>query len=150
MNEVVAEPQQVDVNALLKKQPILLFDGECGFCNKSVQFFLRHERANKLMHFAPLESQEGKALRTYFKINEKVDSIILIRHHDAYIKSCAALRLTLYMRGLWPLLVIFVVIPPFLRNLVYDLIARNRQRIAGRVENCALLPEEERKRFLDR
>lgn len=150
MNETLTESKTVDVNELLKKQPILLFDGECGFCNKSVQFFLRHERSSKQMHFAPLESAVGKALRDYFKINEKVDSIILIRNHDAYIKSCAALRMTLYMRSLWPVLVIFVIIPPFLRNLVYDFVARNRQRIAGRVESCALLPAEDKKRFLDR
>lgn len=150
MTEALAEPQQVDVNALLKLQPILLFDGQCAFCNKSVQFFLRNENKKKSMHFAPLDSEAGKALQAYFKINKKVDSIILIRQHDAYIKSCAALRLTLYMRGIWPLLVSLVVIPPFLRNLVYDFIAKNRQKIAGRLESCELLKTEDRERFLDK
>lgn len=150
MNEIVEEPQAVAINELLKQQPILLFDGECGFCNHSIQFFLRRENTSKRMHFAPLESPAGKALRAYFKISANVDSIILIRNHDAFVKSCAALRLTQYMKGLWPLLSIFVIIAPFLRNMVYDLIARNRKRLAGRVENCALLSSEERERFLDR
>lgn len=131
---------------LLKKQPILLFDGECGFCNKSVQFFLKREK-NKKMHFAALQSEVGKQLRAYFEIDEKVDSIVLIKEYSAYIKSCAALRLTIYMKGAWPLMMIFVIIPPFMRNWVYDLIAKNRMKLFGRVESCELLPKDDKERF---
>ncbi|MCE3258412.1 MAG: hypothetical protein K0S12_53 [Bacteroidetes bacterium] len=138
-----------NVNEILKKQPILLFDGECGFCNKSVQFFLKREKG-KRMHFAPLQSETGKLLRNYFEIDEKIDSIILIKGHSAYIKSCAALRLTLYMRGAWPLMAAFLIIPPFLRNPVYSFVARHRMKLFGRVENCALIPAEDRVRFLDK
>ncbi|MCW3076785.1 MAG: Thiol-disulfide oxidoreductase, partial [Bacteroidetes bacterium] len=56
----------ININELLAKQPILLFDGECGFCNKSVQFFLKREK-NKTMHFVPLQSETGKAIRKYFE-----------------------------------------------------------------------------------
>lgn len=136
-----------DVNHLLQKQPILLFDGECGFCNRSVQFFLKREK-NKTMHFIPLQSEEGKALRNYFEIDEKIDSIILIKDYSAYIKSCAALRLALYMKGLWPMMAAFLAIPPFLRNPVYDFIAKRRMKIFGRVESCSLIPAEDKKRFL--
>jgi predicted DCC family thiol-disulfide oxidoreductase YuxK len=137
----------VDLQHLLGKQPILLFDGECGFCNKSVQFILEREK-NKTLHFAPLQSEAGIALRTYFEIEANTDSMILIKEHSAYIKSCAALRLTRYMKGLWPLMMVFIIIPPFLRNLVYDFIAKRRMRWFGRVENCALLKNEDRSRFL--
>lgn len=138
----------VQLQDILSKQPILLFDGECGFCNRTVLFFLKRER-RPLMHFAPLNSATGRALRAYFEISENTDSIVLIKQHSAYIKSCAALRLAPYMKGLWPLLIVFVVIPPFLRNFVYDFIARRRMRWFGRVENCALLAQEDKKRFLD-
>jgi predicted DCC family thiol-disulfide oxidoreductase YuxK len=137
-----------EIQHALTKQPILLFDGECGFCNKSIQFFLKREKPSKKIHFAPLESELGKALKNYFEIDEKVDSLILIKDHSAYIKSCAALRLAPYMKGLWPVLVVFVIIPPFLRNIVYDFIARRRKKIAGRVESCALLIDEDKNRFL--
>ena len=137
----------MDLNEALTKQPILLFDGECGFCNKTIQFFLRNER-NKKMHFAPLQSELGKALRNYFEISEQTDSIILIKDHSAYIKSCAALRLSPYMKCLWRIMIIFVIIPPFLRNIVYDFIARRRKKIFGRVESCALLKNEDKERFL--
>lgn len=143
-----------EVNEILKKQPILLFDGECGFCNRTVQFFLNQEsrsKANtpgKRMYFAPLQSDIGQALLRYFEIDRNTDSIILIRHHSAYIKSCAALRLSQYMRGLWPLMMIFVLVPPFIRNFVYDMIAKRRMKLFGRVESCELLQKEERERFL--
>lgn len=137
----------VNIQDILTKQPIVLFDGECGFCNRSVQFLLQRER-NKKLHFAPLQSDIGIALRNYFEISGNTDSLILIKDHSAYIKSCAALRLTPYMKGLWPLMTIFIVIPPFLRNLVYDFIAKRRMRWFGRVENCALLKQEDRSRFL--
>ena len=136
------------IEELLQKQPILLFDGECGFCNKSIQFFLKHEK-NKKMHFVPLQSEIGKQLRAYFEISDKIDSIILIKEHSAYIKSCAALRLTPFMKGAWPLMMVFVIIPPFMRNWVYDLIAKNRMKFFGRVESCELLPKDDRVRFLD-
>jgi predicted DCC family thiol-disulfide oxidoreductase YuxK len=136
------------IQQLLAKQPILLFDGECGFCNKSVQFFLAREKKNKKMHFAPLQSEVGIALRKYFEIDDKTDSIILIKNHGAYIKSCAALRLAPYMKGLWPALITLVIIPPFIRNKVYDFIAKRRMKWFGRVDNCALLDKEDRERFL--
>lgn len=143
-----------ELNKLLTKQPILLFDGECGFCNRAVLFVLNREKKNpgpgKKLHFAPLESPQGKLLRDYFEISQKVDSMILVKQHSAYIKSCAALRLTIYMRGLWPLMMIFVLIPPFIRNIVYDFIARRRKKIFGKTESCALLKNEDAQRFLDR
>jgi predicted DCC family thiol-disulfide oxidoreductase YuxK len=144
----------IDANELLKKQPILLFDGECGFCNRAVLFFLKHEnktqleRPNRKMHFASLQSPEGLAIKKYFELDESIDSIILIKDHSAFIKSCAVLRLSLYMRGVWPLASIFVIIPPFIRNVFYHMIAKRRMRFFGKVESCALLKDVDKSRFL--
>lgn len=137
-----------DINEILKHQPILLFDGECGFCNRTVQYFLRNENKRKRMRFAPLQSEPGLLLRKYFEIGDNVDSLILIKGNEAHIKSCAALRLGPYMKGLWPLAIVFVVVPPPIRNLVYDFIAKRRMKLFGRVESCALLKQEDRERFL--
>ena len=138
-----------DIHQILTRQPILLFDGECGFCNRTVQFFLERENGKKRMHFAPLQSDIGVELRKYFMIDERIDSLILIKGHNAYIKSCAALRLAIYMKWPWPLVIVLVAIPPFIRNVVYDFIAKRRMKLFGRVENCALLQKEDRARFLD-
>ena len=136
------------INEVLQHQPILLFDGECGFCNRAVLFFLRRER-NKKMHFVALNSELGLELRKYFEIEDRIDSIILIKDYGAHIKSCAALRMTFYMKGLWPLLSVFLVIPPFIRNRVYDVVAKRRMKFFGKVEHCALLAPEDKERFLD-
>jgi predicted DCC family thiol-disulfide oxidoreductase YuxK len=135
------------LDEILAKQPILLFDGECGFCNKAVQFLLKREK-NASMHFVPIKSQLGKEILEYFEVDREIDSMILIRDYKAYIRSCAALRLTWYMKGLWPLLSVFLVIPPFMRHPVYNLIAKNRMRFFGKVESCALIPAEQRARVL--
>ncbi len=139
----------ISVEHLLEKQPLLLFDGECGFCNQVILFFIKHERKPGKVNFVSLQSPAGIALRRHFKIDENLDSIIFIRNHDAFIKTCAALRLTQYLKGLWPLLSIFLLIPPFLRNPFYDLIARYRRKIMGRVEHCALLQEQDQQRFFN-
>lgn len=136
------------LNELLRQQPILLFDGECGFCNRTVLFLLKRERQPKL-RFAALQSETGRQLCNYFQLPEQLESVVLIKNHGAYIKSCAALRLTRYMKGLWPLLMVFVLIPPFVRNRVYDYIAARRMKWFGRVSNCALLPADTRVRFID-
>lgn len=136
-----------DINEILKKQPILLIDGDCVLCNNSVNYLLQRERSPKLS-FATLKSDTGKALIDYFEIPQDVDSMVLIKNYSVHIKSCAALRLTLYMKGLWPLMVVFVVIPPFLRNIVYDFIAKRRYKKFGRTDNCAMIDQKYRDRFL--
>ena len=135
------------LNEALKKQPLLLFDGKCVLCNQAILFLLKHEK-NKELHFISIESELGISIKNYFEINTKTDSMILIKNHDAFIKSCAALRLPKYMKGGWPLLIVLVIIPPFIRNFFYDLIARRRKKWFGELENCALLKNEDRSRFL--
>jgi predicted DCC family thiol-disulfide oxidoreductase YuxK len=143
------------LNELLNKQPILLFDGNCGFCNKTVLYFLSREKKTedlpkgKKMHFAALDSNEGQLLKKYFDIDPSTDSLILIKDYSAYIKSCAALRLSRYMKQPWPLAMMLLAIPPFIRNFGYDFVAKRRMKLAGRVESCALLTEEDQSRFLD-
>jgi predicted DCC family thiol-disulfide oxidoreductase YuxK len=136
------------VNELLTKQPILLIDGDCVLCNKSVNFLLKNEK-KPMLSFASLQSNTGKMLLEYFEVPKTVDSMVLIRNHQIFIKSCAALRITTYMKGLWPLMVVFVIIPPFLRNLVYDYIAKRRFKIHGKTNACEMIESKYRSRFLE-
>lgn len=138
----------IDINELLKRQPILLIDGDCILCNNSVNYLLKREKKPELS-FAPIKSETAKALIDYFEIPENVDSMVLIKNYSVHIKSCAALRLTLYMKGLWPLLVVFVIIPPPLRNLVYDFIAKRRYKKFGKTTQCAMIDPKFRTRFLE-
>ncbi len=139
-----------DINKILEKQPILLIDGHCILCNNSVNYLLKREKQNgPKLHFAPVQSETGKAIMEYFEIPKDIETMILIKNYSVHIKSCAALRLTLYMKGLWPLLVVFVIIPPPLRNLVYDYIAKRRYKKFGKTEMCAMIDPKFRERFLE-
>ncbi|MBS1651318.1 MAG: DUF393 domain-containing protein [Bacteroidetes bacterium] len=135
------------IDEILKQQPLLLFDGDCGFCNKIILFFLKYE-SSKTMHFVSLKSESGKKLKQYFEINASIDSIILIKNYSAYIKSCAALRLALYLKGIWKLLIVFIIIPPFIRNFVYDIIAKHRKKIIQHSTNCEMLSPKDAQRFI--
>lgn len=128
--------------------PILLFDGYCNFCNSSVQFILKHEKRKQLV-FASLQSDVGKELLQQYNIDStKIDSLVLIENNKAYIKSSAAIRLTKYLKGLYPLAQLFLIIPYLIRNLVYDYIAKNRYKWFGKSESCMIPDQSIANRFL--
>lgn len=132
----------------MKKSAILLFDGECNLCNGTVQFVIkRDKKAN--VKFASLHSEQGKQIMLQFNIPaEYIDSIILVENKKVYYKSTAALRLSKKMDGLWPLFYTFIVIPAFIRNFVYDIIARNRIKWFGKADTCWVMTPELKNRFL--
>jgi predicted DCC family thiol-disulfide oxidoreductase YuxK len=132
----------------IKNKAIVLFDGSCGLCNRSVKFILRHEKKNEL-YFSPLQSEFGKAILEKFNLVGKTDSVVFIKNGKAYIKSAAALRFTAYLKGLWPLLFGLIIVPPFIRNWVYDYIASNRITWFGTADYCDMLTPELKKRFLE-
>jgi predicted DCC family thiol-disulfide oxidoreductase YuxK len=132
--------------------PLLLYDGTCGFCAAGVQFILRHER-NHTLRFAALESDIGRAVRARHPETAGVDSMIWVEGSEsaerALVRSDAALRIAEYMGGAWPLGVIGYLLPRFLRDAAYDLIARNRRSLARQPEHCLIPPPAVRMRFLD-
>ncbi|WP_372975327.1 thiol-disulfide oxidoreductase DCC family protein [Muriicola sp.] len=128
---------------------IILFDGVCNLCNRSVQFVIRRDKKD-LFRFAALQSEAGERLVRERGIDtSKVDSIILIEPGVAYyVKSEAALRIARSLSGIWPILGIFLWLPDKLRDVFYDLIARNRYRIFGKQDACMVPSPELRKKFL--
>ncbi|WLR57438.1 thiol-disulfide oxidoreductase DCC family protein [Mesobacillus subterraneus] len=127
--------------------PVILFDGVCNFCDASVQFILNRD-PNETFHFASLQSEAGKELLKKYNVRNDVDSMILIENDKVYYKSSAALRITRHLRGAWKLLYVFMVVPAPIRNIAYDLIARNRYKWFGKKDSCMLPPPNVRKRFL--
>lgn len=107
---------------------IILFDGSCNLCNGTVDFIKSHNKRGQF-HFIPLESEKATEYITRFKKQglNKV-SVALIRNEIIYIKSDAVLEIVKYLNGIWPLLYILIYIPRFIRDPVYNLIARNRYK----------------------
>ena len=128
---------------------IILFDGVCNLCNSSINFIIDRDTERRF-RFASLQSVEGEALLRQHGliIKATLDSVILIENEKVYQKSAAALRIARHLGGAWPLLGIFWLVPSFLRDAVYNLIARNRYRWFGRQESCRLPTPELKERFL--
>jgi predicted DCC family thiol-disulfide oxidoreductase YuxK len=128
---------------------IVLFDGVCNFCNASVNFIIDRDPKNRI-RFAPLQSEAGKKLLQKLNLSTaELDSIVFIEGEKYYIKSAAVLRIAKMLQGFWPLLYGFIAIPPFLRDAVYDIIARNRYNWFGKTETCRIPTPELKKRFLE-
>ena len=128
--------------------PIVLFDGVCNLCSRSVQMILRHDRKARF-RFASLQSPLGEKLRNDLGIDrEKVDSVILVEGGRWYKESDAALRIANGLGGLWKAFGIFRLVPRPIRDAAYRLIARNRYRWFGKTETCWVPTPELRGRFL--
>ncbi|MCC6288665.1 MAG: thiol-disulfide oxidoreductase DCC family protein [Chitinophagaceae bacterium] len=131
-----------------QKDHIILFDGVCNLCNSSIQFVLKKDK-KKQFYFTSLQSNAGQQLLKQYQLSpNKFDSFVLIENNKAYTRSTAALRVVKKLSGLWPLLYIFIIIPPFIRNTVYDWVARNRYKWFGKSESCMLPTPELNARFV--
>lgn len=128
-------------------ETIILFDGICNLCNSSVQFIIKRDPKGHFK-FASLQSETGQFLLNQYGISKEIDSIIVIENEKVYIKSSAALRICSRLNGIWRYLSILRVLPPFIRNFVYDMVAKNRYKWFGKKESCMLPTSEMKKRFL--
>ncbi|MGE6259123.1 thiol-disulfide oxidoreductase DCC family protein [Heyndrickxia sporothermodurans] len=126
---------------------IILFDGICNFCNNSVQFIIKRD-PHAYFKFASLQSDIGKRLLKEYGLHDDIDSFVLIEKNSCYLKSSAAIHVCKHLKGMWKLLYMFRFIPPPIRNIAYDIIARNRYKWFGKKESCMLPSKEERERFL--
>ncbi|HSY61171.1 MAG TPA: thiol-disulfide oxidoreductase DCC family protein [Cytophaga sp.] len=138
-----------DLNSEIKPgQSLVLFDGICHFCNNSVNFIIDCDPEKKFV-FAPLQSELAKKLLEQFgEETIKIDTIILIQHNKLYKRSRAALEIVKQLNGLWSLCYVFIIIPGFIRDIVYNIIAKNRYKWFGQMEVCRIPTPEMRERFL--
>jgi predicted DCC family thiol-disulfide oxidoreductase YuxK len=132
-----------------ENKSILLYDGVCNFCDNTVNFVIKKDPQGHF-NFASLQSETGQLIQKSFGLNvEKLDSLVLIENKKLYRKSSAALRIAKKLGGLYPLLYAFIIVPPFIRDAVYDLVARNRYKWFGKKDRCLIPDQSVRSRFLD-
>lgn len=131
------------------QQPVILFDGMCNLCSSAVQFVISRDK-NQQFLFASLQSNFGQATLQMHNLDPKnFNSFLLHTPAKIYTKSTAALRVAKHLNGGWPLLYGFIIIPPFIRDAVYNFIANNRYRWFGKKETCWLPTPQLRKRFVE-
>jgi predicted DCC family thiol-disulfide oxidoreductase YuxK len=134
---------------LYGESQIIFFDGVCNLCEGTVQFLLKRNKKKNLL-FASLQSNSGQQMLKHFNLPlNNFNSFVFIENGKLYQRSAGALRVTKYLSGLWPLLYAFLIVPPFIRNAVYDFVARNRYKWYGQKNECWLPTLELKKRFLE-
>lgn len=131
-----------------KTHAILLFDGVCNLCNGFVQFVIKRD-SKGYFRFAPLQSEIGQELIKQHQLPyEKLSTVVLIENEKAYTHSDVGLRVARNLGGIWPVFYGLTIFPRFIRNAVYNWIARNRYRWFGKKEACMIPTPELKERFL--
>ncbi|WMI64670.1 DCC1-like thiol-disulfide oxidoreductase family protein [Aestuariibaculum sp. YM273] len=128
---------------------LILFDGVCNLCNSSVNFIIKHDKKNAFL-FTPLQSHLGKQIIEEYNIDtNKTDSILLyIPKKGITYKSTAALKIASHLGFPVKILSVFLIIPTFIRNWVYDFIAKNRYKWFGKKETCMIPSPKLKSKFL--
>jgi len=128
---------------------VVLFDGVCNLCNKSIQFIIKHDEKDKF-RFVALQSEIGQEFLKTFQIDRtKTDSIILIDSKNSFhTKSSAALLIAKNLKK-YSWMRVFLYLPRFLRDFVYDVIAKNRYKWFGKKQECMIPTPELKAKFLE-
>ncbi len=127
---------------------LILFDGVCGWCTGWVRFLIKYD-SDKRFQFAPLQSPLGQQLLKNNDLAQAEFSSFVVITSDGYLtKSTAALHLLHRLGGTWRIMYIFILIPKFLRDWGYDIMARYRYQLRGTLTKCYRPPQEYEDRFL--
>ena len=130
-------------------QKIILFDGVCNLCSATVQFVLKRDHKSQFL-FGSLQSDAGRKLLSRAGLPvDQFHSFVLFEKDKVYTRSSAVLRVARHLGGGWSLFYVFMLVPRFLRDAIYNWIARNRYRWFGKKNECWIPRPEWKARFLD-
>ncbi len=133
----------------LENKSIILFDGVCNLCNNSVQFIIKRDHKHRFL-YASLQSDAAQRILLQFQLKSSdLDSIILIENGKVYQKSTAILKIVKHLNSSWKLSYGFIIIPKFIRDFIYTIIAKNRYKWFGKREVCMVPTKELKMRFLE-
>ena len=134
--------------------PIILYDGVCGLCNRLVQFVLTHDK-HDYFRFAALQSElASTTLQRHNRDAQDLDTVYVVVEYgepaeSLLARSDAILFLLKHLGGIWKLAAIGKVLPLPVRDGIYKLVARNRYQVFGKSESCMLPDPNQRAKFLD-
>ena len=134
--------------------PIVLYDGVCGLCNQLVQFLLKRDKRDQL-RYASLQSDFAAKILVRHGLNPKdLDTVCLVINYQetderVLTRSTAILNVIKNLGGIWKVAALGKIVPRPIRDLFYELVARNRYRVFGKFETCMLPEPRHRAKFLD-
>ena len=131
------------------QHPVLLFDGVCNLCNRSVQFIIKRDR-HKRIRFSSLQSNAAKSILKQYSIPaDQFESLVFVDKGKVYTRSAGVFQLMKYLDGPWKWFSILRIVPAFIGDAVYDWVARKRYKWFGKREECMVPTEDLRERFLE-
>jgi len=120
----------------LNPRSVILFDGYCHLCSRSVRFISKRDK-KKLFTFIPINSKEAQQLLGLHGIVDLLpETVILFENSKIYQKSTAILRIARLLGFPWSIFYAFIIVPEFIRDWIYLFIARRRYRWFGKRETC--------------
>lgn len=123
---------------------LIFYDGDCGFCNSSVQFVLSKRKDE--FYFLPLQDERSQKILDTHQVTINLDTIYFLKGNKLYDRSSAALQITKGLKGMYPFLFTFYLVPKFLRDPFYNYIAKRRHRL--RSGYCVIPTPEDEQYFL--
>ena len=133
---------------MIQNKQIIFFDGVCNFCNFWVNFVLKRDKKD-IFRFAALQSDKAKEFNNKINLDfSNPDTFILFVDGKFYTKSTAALKVCKELKSPIRLLYPLIITPKFLRDFIYDIVAKNRYKIFGKREICRIPTEAEKSKFL--
>src|SRR5689334_14514675 len=122
----------------MQEHPIILFDGVCNVCNSSITFIIKQDR-NKVFRLAALQSDAGQKLLKEYRLPKQVfESFLLLEDGNVYQRSSAGLKVCSKLPWYWKWTQLFWAVPTFLRDAVYNFVAKNRYKWFGKKEQCMI------------
>ena len=127
---------------------IILVDGVCNLCSGFMHFVYKRDRLG-IFRFAWLQDESGREILDWLQLpKESFKTIILINEGIVYYKSTSFLKIVRHLRFPWPFLSVSYIVPRFIRDWIYDLVAANRYRWFGKKAQCLMPRGDLKKRFL--
>lgn len=132
----------------MSNSKLILFDGVCNLCNGFVQFVIKYDTQQQFI-FGSLQSAKAQQLLQQHGISQNLKTVVLIDDDVVYYKSDAALRIIKQLKFPIKLLYVFAIVPKFIRNWVYSMVATYRYKIFGKKDACMVPTPELKSRFID-
>lgn len=133
----------------MSEGPVILFDGICNYCNSVVNFLISQDK-RKIFRFAPLQSNAAqRILKQNGLETADFNSFVLVENGAVFLRSTAALKIFKHLPWYWQWVNIGWLLPLFVRDALYNLIARNRYKWFGQRSECMIPTKEIKSRFLD-
>ena len=126
--------------------PILFYDGDCAFCNRSIKWILERD-PKAIFRFAPLQGETAARMLPESDVDD-LHTVVLVDEEGIHRRSTAALRSVVKLGGAYRFASILLLVPRFIRDSIYKIVAHNRHRLANQVDQCKLPTPEDRRRIL--